>query len=1134
MQQLSTTPPLRILMASAGSGKTFALTVHFLRLVLANPSSYKEILAITFTNKATAEMKKRILDTLEAIAVDPTQPKAKAYVAELETHFPDWSLAQYQQGAHQAYRKILHDYGRLSIMTIDKFSQQIIRSFTFELGLDPGYRVEINYDIIIPDLIQRLYEQLDTNPTLFDWLLQHLLSLIEQDKSWNINATLSSLAKNTIFNDHFKRWEAQLAEKGADELLAQIAKDIDQRIQVFEKKVDEAIQFVSERYNAFGLGNDHFKRKSQNYLVNFKDPSIIWDKGLSSLCEKLPNFIDNIDAYNDKIPSGSPVPAFYKAINPVLSDLNTFLSANFKEYQLYLAVQKNLPYLKLMRDLALLMAEWRADNGAQVLADAQLLLSKIGQTTAGDPTFIWEKIGNRYKYFLFDEFQDTSHAQWNNLSPLLMNALGERHGNDPAHLIVGDVKQSIYRWRDGDFRILLEGVEKRVKQAFGVKDTGEFLSKENLEHNYRSSKNIIDFNNFLFQRAPKLAQAAINNRLSTKNQGQYPNFWKAEQFDSLIDRAYAEVEQVYPARNNSQKGEDGVIDVQFLKVGNSIKEKFEDVATIQSLDQIQDWISKGGFRAEDVGVLVRTNDEARFLIKEFEKIKKDKGYVYDIVSGEALLLSSDPLVSTLISAMRFLVFEGKAYNTYLAEVVLYYSRFKNIQVAEDSWIHVGQGDIKKLSAVLPENICSQWDALKQLPLTILVEQLIRDFEFEEAGESLTYLYAFVDVVEQYSASQSGDVLAFLEFWDARNEKFSLSGSVQQHAVEVTTVHKSKGLEYEALIIPFCEWNLSGKPREQVWFDVSESSVLKDLGTAPLQFSDAKDTLIEDQYFEEELYNYMDTLNTLYVATTRAKQALCIFAPHKNSYEESSTSSDKSSNKKSSSSSKSAKEDIKDVGDLLYQVVKAHSNWDSESCSLLIGAGGQTDSKDQSVHQSAEEANFDPAFEMKGYPSSTLLQALLAKKSTLDFTRKEMNRASAQFSSNLHELMATIQQEEEGSTAIANFEQAGRLNAEEAKQASRLIQQAWSHPILGNLLKRGYRQGNEKAIIDELGNTWRPDKVLFGPNETIVIDFKLTATVRESAHVSQIQQYMRFLESMQLPHVRGYLYYFLQNEMEEIQ
>ena len=146
----------------------------------------------------------------------------------------------------------------------------------------------------------------------------------------------------------------------------------------------------------------------------------------------------------------------------------------------------------------------------------------------------------------------------------------------------------------------------------------------------------------------------------------------------------------------------------------------------------------------------------------------------------------------------------------------------------------------------------------------------------------------------------------------------------------------------------------------------------------------------------------------------------------------------------------------------------------------------------------------------------------------------MNRASAQFSSNLHELMATIQQEEEGSTAIAHFEQAGRLNAEEAKQASRLIQQAWSHPILGNLLKRGYRQGNEKAIIDELGNTWRPDKVLFGPNETIVIDFKLTATVRESAHVSQIQQYMRFLESMQLPHVKGYLYYFLQNEMEEIQ
>src|SRR5690606_7054619 len=164
-----------------------------------------------------------------------------------------------------------------------------------------------------------------------------------------------------------------------------------------------------------------------------------------------------------------------------------------------------------------LMAEWRADNGAQVLADAQVLLSKIGQTSAGDPTFIWEKIGNRYKYFLFDEFQDTSHAQWNNLKPLLLNALGERGNNNPAHLIVGDVKQSIYRWRDGDFRILLDGVEQSVAETFGVKDTAEFLRKDNLAYNYRSSRNIIEFNNHLYRHAPLLAQNSINVKVNKQN-----------------------------------------------------------------------------------------------------------------------------------------------------------------------------------------------------------------------------------------------------------------------------------------------------------------------------------------------------------------------------------------------------------------------------------------------------------------------------------------------------------------------------------------------------------------------------------------------------------------------------------------
>lgn len=1106
--------PLRILMASAGSGKTFAITIHFLRLVLANPSTYKEILALTFTNKATGEMKRRILETLAALAKNPDSVKSTPYVEALKSYFPDWSLTQFQTKAEQAYKRILHDYGRLSVMTIDKFSQQIIRSFTYELGLDSGYKLEINNKLVIPDLIQRLYEKLDTSPVLFEWLLNHMLELIENDKSWNINKTLTKLAEDNIFKDAFKRWEAKLSEVGNEKFFENLSKSISKQIKEFEDQVEHKVDFIAAKYKEFGITTSDLYQKSHSAISKFENPEQL--KGNYSVLQDLKVFVNNIELFQKEKIRTPHVEGFYYAINDQLAQLSDFVEKELPLINLLKAVKTNLPYLKLMRDLADLMAEWRADNGAQVLADAQVLLSKIGQTAKGDPTFIWEKIGNRYKYFLFDEFQDTSHAQWTNLKPLLLNALGERGTNNPAHLIVGDVKQSIYRWRDGDFRILLDGVEQSVAETFRLRETSEFLCKDNLVYNYRSSRNIIEFNNHAYNLAPLLAQNSINELVNKQNSVELSDNWEKKRLNDTIIRAYEGVEQKYPDKKDDTDSWKGRVNVEFIipDVDHHFKVEgaFKEEALVKSLDQIQSWIDNGQFKASEIGVLVRHKKHATAFINKLEELRPEKGYTFEIVSGDVLFLDSNPVVSALIATMRYLAFEGKEYNVFLAQLVQHYSKSKNITIETSAWVDIGNGDISKLSHVFPESVCERWQSFKQLPISILVEQLIRLFEFGSDEQALPYLNGFIDVVHQFVNVQSGGLLEFLNYWDQRKEDFKLPDGAKTNAVEIITIHKSKGLEYEAVILPFCNWKLKGKSDGQVWFDLDVPNEVSALGTAPLRLSSVNGTAIQNQYFEEELYNYMDALNTFYVATTRAKKALRIFSLYKNHYTKGYDA-----------------EKVTTIGDLLFYSVVEHANWDEEHTQLIIGE----DVPIGLANRLVETKEGENVYHLSGFASSDLLQEILAQKTETDTTIRDKRRASAQFSSNLHELMATLKSAAQIETEVAFFEKDGRFNAEEAQQATKLLQQAWAHPILGSLLSGTDKQSNEKAIIDELGNTWRPDKVILGDNETIVIDFKLTTLVRDPKHIEQLKGYIQFLERMGLPNVKGYLYYFLQNEMEEV-
>lgn len=1096
-------PPLKILKASAGSGKTFALTVHFLSLLLENSYRYKEVLALTFTNKATAEMKSRILLVLERLARGGGDKSSQDYQRELQKAFPAWDETEIQKRADAAYRKILHDYGRFSVQTIDGFSQQVIRSFTYELGIDSGFQIELNLDKVRKDLIDQLYIQLNENQELFDWVLQRILQQISLDKSWDINRELFNLSK-IIFSDDFRQLEDIAAREGNEKLFEYVPEFNNKWLELFDAGFKERILRIQAIIRDSGVTKDDLYGKSRNFIPKFSNYNGIEDD-LDSLIKGADTLKDNIDAYQVEKSRTAMVDQLYYQLNPAILALLDYLNENKPVFHLIKAVDANIHYLRLLKDMTDLLAVWRSDNNTQLISDAQTLLSKIGRTAQGDPTFIWEKIGIRYQYFLFDEFQDTSHTQWDNLSPLLINAMGSGRKAIHEHLVVGDVKQSIYRWRNGDFRILLEGVEEAVSQAFHLKDPSEMVAKGTLLANYRSQKNIIDFNNYLYSNLPARVQHTINAQVESEiDEDRYAEHWLEKRFDSTILRAYEDAVQQSPPH---LKADQGGVHVEFITPEESLTGRFsmtdfKKVACARTFDQIAQWIRNKKFKPGEIGVLVRTNDEARLLVDYFNFRLSSSDIVFPVVSGDALLLSGHPAVNAIISALRFMAYEGKTYHVFLADMVFYFSKATEKEILAEDWFNISKADIHSLSNLLPLDLIRNWDNIKQLQLTEQVERLIYSFGFHQEGTATYYLLAFRDLIAGFIESGAKGLQGFLDFWDEEGSTTALPISVESNAVEILTIHKSKGLAYEAVMIPFCTWSLDGRNTGQVWFDV-EDTVFEAFERIPLQYSkNTKQSVLYPQYYQEQLYNYMDALNSLYVATTRAKEQLWILAPDPRGPKQDKAYS------------------IRNVGSLLFDLIQ-------EPFYIV-------ESVEDFLDMTQKKKNDDKeALLVKGYPTSDILNQLLVKQVDQELKVYQKQRVSALFSVALHELMATVSHPDDLDDAVRKMILDGRLSPEEELQVIHLVRQAWGHPDLGKWL-RGYNiQSNEQGIIDSTGATHIPDKVFFNAHETIVLDFKTTGVLSSPAHFNQVKAYTGFLQQMGFPSVKGYLYYFLQNELVEV-
>ena len=1085
-------PQLDIYRASAGSGKTFLLTMQYLKLLLQSPTKYREILAVTFTNKATEEMKHRILGELKKLATG----EQTMYGQKLMEAVKGLSANDLQQQAAATYASILHDYSRFSISTIDSFVQKIVRSFAYEIGLDAGFTLQMNTDAVKEDLTLRLYNLLDTNEPLRNWVVEMASTRLSEGKSWDFKADMMELA-GELFKERFQQFDVAMNTMNESERVAafyQLKDHVHAATKQFENELVKLGKAGVSLVESNGLDVTDFYYGKAGFINHFYKAA---NKNFGAAGPRVNAFLENPDVAVPKKATAdtrNSIEGISNQLHVLMKQLTAYYTENIESFFTASAIKQNLYTLQLMQVFSNELANYRSENNALLISDTHLLLRQLSQEN--DAAFIFEKTGNRYQHFLIDEFQDTSVFQWDNFKPLLENSLSQGQYN----LIVGDVKQAIYRWRSGDWRLLLSEVKKQLQS---------FRPKENtLQENYRSAKPIIVFINYLFATIPVRLQTKFNTDMEAAPVTIQQRLEDNGYFH-IIENAYLDSFQSTP----QAAADEGLASIEFLEEtededGNKIS--FAELVLEKLPFTIEALVIEQGYQPKDITILTRGNYEARQVIQTLMLHQQQPDALqYNMISAEALFIGANEAVQIIIAAMRWLVNESDTLSkAFLIKSIA--TRSGSSIPQHQQYINKGQGE-----ALLPPMFINDRVGLQSLPVMDLVNKLINLFALQQQPADHAYLLAFQDVVLEWNRFGEDGLLAFINYWNSDGKKKSLPGSSGANAVEVMTIHKSKGLAFEVLLLPFCNWALEPDAKKNNWLWVkTEGTAFSEIPVVPVKYKkDLGQSDFAYEYFEEQLLSQMDSLNMLYVATTRARQQIKAFAPK--------PKEDKNGEYK-----------IKSIGDLLYDVLhqpqeKGNASipnvYDAFNEKLLLfgvapspktltNAASQGIILDKLVYADwRQQLSVRPATMLPNEASVSLPRT----KGTL-----------------LHHALSLLQQPVELPIILHQMQMKGMINEDLKNEMQGILEKVLQNELLLSWQKNTMHRISERDIVTTTRELRRPDLVLVNDETTIVIDFKFTEGKDEKLN-RQVQEYVALLQQMQFKNVKGYLLYGLRGEVEEV-
>lgn len=784
---------LHIFNASAGSGKTYILVKNYILLIIKNYRDIKTILTITFTNQATQQIKDRIIIALHNLTKDPLSPLFKDIQATLF-----WETKKIQKHAKNALHFILNNYDFFNVSTIDSFLQSIIRSFNYELGIQYGYKIDIDNGSAINFIIEDLLEKMTNNTNLSQWLSDFIKNNFQNEKTINIKTALKQTIAN-IFTEQFLKYEKELPSNFAQ--LEQNIKTLQDEINSFEQAMTTLAEEILKTLEQGNLSIDDFSYK---------------EKGIMSFPLKIvsqKNFIPS-----DRVLKTYATPEKWSKnpIAPALvekySELMKFYFENFKNYNTNKTIIKTFYFYGIINELLNSLAQYRSEKNTMLISDVANFLKQI--TEDNEVEFIFEKVGTYYNHFFIDEFQDISEYQWINIKTLVENSLAQGYSN----MIVGDVKQSIYRWRGGDSTLL----GYKLKEDFGANVTVKVLQK-----NFRSCSNVVGYNNtFFLQEKNKLFET-----LSTIIADVEDENVKASLLNFLrkTNKMYDHIEQDCQSKT---LGKVVTLEVQKEEILDKV---FEVVTSLKQKNSLK-----------DITILVRTNLEGEKVMNFLSE--------HDIpaLSNSVFKLSKNIAVKLIVNCI-FYFFNLDRRDIILFEIASFYKAYHNKE----------ENILSFLDEVKNKIFSIDKSDLYQVTMAILEKF---DIEKEEA------VYTFLDAINEYSKD---DDLQFNKWWEVNCERFKIVLDDNVDAVKIMTIHQSKGLEFKNVIIPF-ELSLAdniGKNDLQ-WFDSA-------FGHLPIYYSkNLKDTDFFHQYYEELITRYYDNFNVLYVALTRAKEKMFLFLEEK--------------------------------------------------------------------------------------------------------------------------------------------------------------------------------------------------------------------------------------------------------------
>lgn len=1067
--------------SSAGSGKTRTLAKEYLKLALQYRADYyKYILAVTFTNKASQEMKDRILAYLDDFARGRSSELAEELKSELSLDAQ--TFQQYSQAAQAA---ILHQYAQFSISTIDAFFQKVIRSFTRESGLIGDYRLEVEHDTVLEEVIDNLIDELGNNRELTEWVVEFAKENLENERAWDVRYSLIEFARE-IFREEFKAIEDDVNNTTAQPgFFKRLKNQLWAQKNLFLGKVSKPAQEALEIIQANGWNAEDFSYGKGSGIITFF-AQYAGEKNLSRFkppSGRLRTYFTEPENWPGK---RSPHAAVIRRVagEKLVPELLSIIAAYDEHFTSALSAEmvlKNLYVFGLIADIARKLKEYKDENNVMLLADAPKFLN--GVIRDSDTPFIYEKVGSFYRNYLIDEFQDTSGMQWRNFQPLIMNSLDQGYPG----LVVGDVKQAIYRWRGGDLNLLQHEIVSHVGE--------QRVSVKALDRNFRSARQVVDFNNAVFGTASKIVATETGASIPLEA------YTDVVQKISKLDEGFVQVTFIRePAPEENQ------LSIQEEPDPEGVASKWH-AAALDQLPLTLEELQQHGVALKDIAILVRKNDEgqriATHLLHHKNSGKAKPGCHYDVVSNESLRIDGASSVNLLLGAMRYLLNPEDS----IARAQLGY---------EFSRLHEPERDLSLVFAVanqaifennLPEAFTERKPALKKLSLIELTESLIGIFDLGSQQGELVYLQAFQDLVLDFYNRERNDLGAFLEWWEDNRHKKSVQISGDVNAAQILTIHKSKGLQFKYVIIPFCAWSMDHDNWQapNLWVR-SDQEPFANAGYLPVRYSKILEQTCFAPYYEEEhTRSYLDNLNLLYVALTRAEYGLIITAPHPDIRSTKNT-----------------------VAALLCNSIRA-----SEA---LQPAWSEAEGVYKSgVHKAGMVQQHEEAghLSLSAYLSSPWREKLVIRQSGASYFNDvdEEQRGKITYGIHMHAVLSRMKYADEIESRLDEIILEGLITAAEKSTLYNELIALLAINEVGQWFTRQWKVQTEVPILLPGGGESRLDRLIWKDKKAIVIDFKTGEQKKDDN--KQVLAYIDTLRQMNFLDVSGYLLYLRDKEVVEV-